>query len=357
MDDISCHRFRETSVKYFIQAYDKEEKIQYIKANFPKFKNLEKIISSENAFTEEISTLSSIHFDEFLKEFEQFLNLQISQDINVVLKFCGFYLKKWESLDQKHSLELNKNLPKEETNDVTNRPRPPVEDTHKEIHKLQKTTSKADDEIIQIVEESVTQLGRKLTQKSYTLKSKIASFMSKRQKIVFKTFEESESYLRSEVLSKRLLCSLLHCFYDQSHTILSQTMLFSRYTWKELHEITTIGWDEKIPASTQELTILTIYAFFLESSDVMERYNFSDHPKTEHFLIGLTDASMQFHAYQIYLVSKLHDSENTRVQLLSSSSKTNKVHGRTVPFYKLTGLVEIFTEIKKSGRMFKIKEF
>ena len=56
---------------------------------------------------------------------------------------------------------------------------------------------------------------------------------------------------------------------------------------------------------------------------------------------------MQFHAYQIYLVSKLHDSELTRVQLLSSSSKTNKVHGRTVPFYELTGLVEVFTEIKK----------
>ena len=180
----------------------------------------------------------------------------------------------------------------------------------------------------------MTQLGRQLAQWGYTIKSKVASFLTKKQKVVFKTFEGAEKHLATEVLTKRQFCSLLHCFYDQSHTILSQTMLFSRYTWKELHvhEVTTIGWDEKIPQSTQDLTILTLYAFFLESSDVMERYNFSNHPKTNYYIIGLTDASLQFHAHQIYLVSELHDSENTKVQLLSSSSKTNKVHGRTVPF-------------------------
>ena len=89
----------------------------------------------------------------------------------------------------------------------------------------------------------------------------------------------------------------------------------------------------------------------------MERYNFSNHPKAEHYLIGLTDASLQFYAFQIYLVTKLHDSDFTRVQLLSSSSKTNKVHGRTVPFYELSGLVEVFTEIKKVVECLKAKEF
>ena len=54
-----------------------------------------------------------------------------------------------------------------------------------------------------------------------------------------------------------------------------------------------------------------------------------------------------FHAYQIYLVNVLHDSEITRVQLLSSSAKTNKAHNRTAPFYELTGVVEVLIEIRK----------
>ena len=87
----------------------------------------------------------------------------------------------------------------------------------------------------------------------------------------------------------------------------------------------------------------------------MPRYYFSEHPHTQHFLIGLTDASLSFHAYQIYLVSVLHDSEITRVQLLSSSAKTNKTHDRTAPFYELTGVVEILIEVKKLIDYFKSK--
>ena len=79
----------------------------------------------------------------------------------------------------------------------------------------------------------------------------------------------------------------------------------------------------------------------------MSRYNISEHPKTQYYLIGLTDASLTFHAYQIYLVSVLHDSYTTRVQLLSSSAKTNKTHDRTAPFYELTGVVEVLIEIRK----------
>ena len=101
-------------------------------------------------------------------------------------------------------------------------------------------------------------------------------------------------------------------------------MLFSRYTWRELHDLGNIEWDEQIPDSIQELTKLTLYSFFLESCQEMPRYSFSEHPKSKYFLIGLTDASLMFHAYQIFLVSVLHDSAYTRVQLLSSSAKTNK---------------------------------
>ena len=64
-----------------------------------------------------------------------------------------------------------------------------------------------------------------------------------------------------------------------------------------------------------------------------------------------------FHAYQIYLVSVLHDSEVTRVQLLSSSAKTNKTHDRTAPFYELTGVVEVLIEIRKLVNYLTSKNF
>ena len=46
-------------------------------------------------------------------------------------------------------------------------------------------------------------------------------------------------------------------------------------------------------------------------------------------------------------MSVLHDSYTTRVQLLSSSAKTNKTHDRTAPFYELTGVVEVLIEMRK----------
>ena len=89
----------------------------------------------------------------------------------------------------------------------------------------------------------------------------------------------------------------------------------------------------------------------------MQRYNFSEHPKTEHFIIGLTDASMTFHAYKIFLISVLQDSDTTRFHLLSSSTKINKVLDRTILFYELTRLVETLVEIRKLMEYFKLKNF
>ena len=54
-----------------------------------------------------------------------------------------------------------------------------------------------------------------------------------------------------------------------------------------------------------------------------------------------------FHAYQIFLVSVSHDSDITKVQLLSSSAKTNKVHDCMVPFYELVSIVEVLFENRK----------
>ena len=48
------------------------------------------------------------------------------------------FFKSWESLDEDHVQELNLNLPKEKVNDKTMRARPPIEQTHQEIHRLQK---------------------------------------------------------------------------------------------------------------------------------------------------------------------------------------------------------------------------
>ena len=145
-----------------------------------------------------------------------------------------------------------------------------------------------DDSLIQKEEDgqaSVTQLGRTLTQWTYRIKSKVASYQKKsNQKVVFSNYEEAEKHLALHSLSKRQMCSLLHSFYDSSHTLIPQTMIFSRFTWRHLHESVNPDWDIKIPESTQEWTKLTLYSFFLESSLDMPRYNFSEHPKCEYFL-------------------------------------------------------------------------
>ena len=93
-------------------------------------------------------------------------------------------------------------------------------------------------------------------------------------------------------------------------------MLFCRVTWRELHDSGPLEWDVKIPAPIQELTKLTLYSFFLEMSYKMPRYNFSGHPKTKNFLVGLTDASLSLHSFQIFFVSILHDPETTRVTFI-----------------------------------------
>ena len=124
-------------------------------------------------------------------------------------------------------------------------------------------------------------------------------------------------------------------------------MIFSRFTWRQLHDSGKSERDVKILESTLEWTKVTLYSFFLESSLDIPRYNFSQYLKSECFFIGLADVSLMFHAYQIFLVSVLHDSDITRVQLLSSSAKTNKVHDHTVPFYELAGIVEVLFEIRK----------
>ena len=119
---------------------------------------------------------------------------------------------------------------------------------------------------------SVTQLGRTLTQWNYRIKNKKAAYQQKsNQKVILNSYEEAEQHFQNVSLTKRMLCSLLHNFYDPSHTLLPQTMLFSRFTWKALHDSGNIGWDDQIPLEIINLTKLTLYSFFLESSKEMPR--------------------------------------------------------------------------------------
>merc|ERR1711989_179361 len=98
----------------------------------PTLKKLEVIVMSEDNFIQGISGLSSENFDSFLQDFAQFLNLQLAVDITTVLQFNGFYIKAWESLDNKH-------LPKGVKSETTTRIRPEIEKIQKEITRLQKT--------------------------------------------------------------------------------------------------------------------------------------------------------------------------------------------------------------------------
>ena len=40
VDDISCHEFRNSLVKYFINAYDLKDRIKLITTTFPQFKKI-----------------------------------------------------------------------------------------------------------------------------------------------------------------------------------------------------------------------------------------------------------------------------------------------------------------------------
>ena len=137
-------------------------------------------------------------------------------------------------------------MPKEAISVKTTRKRPLISDTHKEIHQLQKNQTVDDEPLIQKDETeltSVTQLGRTLTQWNYKIKSKKAAYQRKtNQKVILNNYDEAEKHFETVSLTKRMLCSLLHNFYDPSHTLIPQTMLFSRFMWKELHDSGNIEW-------------------------------------------------------------------------------------------------------------------
>ena len=84
-------------------------------------------------------------------------------------------------------------------------------------------------------------------------------------------------------------------------------------TWKQLHDTTKLEWDDIISQEIVNMAILTTYTFFLECHTTMPCYQVSEHPQTKLFLIGMSDAGIKFHAYQLYLVSVLHDSQETKV--------------------------------------------
>ena len=134
-------------------------------------------------------------------------------------------------------------------------------------------------------------------------------------------------------------------------------MFMSIATWKHLHNTTKLEWDDIIPPEIINLAILTTYTFFLEYHTSMPHYQISEHLQTKLFLVGMSDAGIQFHAYQLYLVSVLHDSRETRVQLLSSITKTNHVHDRTIPYYEMTAIVELMSEVKKVISYLESKKF
>ena len=113
MDDVSINDQFQSLVEYFIKTHTFEERLHYLKKTQPSLKKPELIITSKEGLIQGISSLSSSNFDIFLKNFAQFLNLQLATDITTVLQFNGFYIKAWESLDEKNTIQLNQNLPKE----------------------------------------------------------------------------------------------------------------------------------------------------------------------------------------------------------------------------------------------------
>ena len=133
VDDVSINDQFQSLVEYFIKTYTFEERLNYLKKAQPTLKKLESIIVSKDNFIQGMSSLSSKNFDIYLKDFAQFLNLQLAKDITTVLQFNGFYIKAWESLDEKHTIQLNQNLPKEIKSEVATRMRPDIGETQKEI--------------------------------------------------------------------------------------------------------------------------------------------------------------------------------------------------------------------------------
>ena len=135
---------------------------------------------------------------------------------------------------------MNKGLPTKGSTSNILRQRPPVAEIHKEIGKIQNTHNSTDIDLIKEDKTSITQLGRNLSQWTYSVKNKTVGFQIKHTKINFKTFEEAKQYLTNNNITKRQLGSLMHSFYDLRNTILCQTMLMSIATWKKLHDIMTL---------------------------------------------------------------------------------------------------------------------
>ena len=136
-----------------------------------------------------------------------------------MLSYCNLYLKEWISFDQNHKNTLNIGLPKEGSTSNILRQRSPIAETNKEIGKIQNTQNSADIDLIKEDKTSITQLGRNLSQWTYSVKNKTVGFQIKNTKINFKTFEEAEQYLTNNNITKRQLCSLMHSFYDLRNII------------------------------------------------------------------------------------------------------------------------------------------
>ena len=93
MDDVSINNQFQSLIEYFIKTYTFEERLNYLRKAQPTLKRLELIVASKENFIQGMSNLSSKNFDIFLKDFAQFLNLQLATDITTVLQFNGFYIK------------------------------------------------------------------------------------------------------------------------------------------------------------------------------------------------------------------------------------------------------------------------
>ena len=218
------------------------------------------------------SKLSSLQFDEFLKSLSKFCDIQITQDINKVLSYCNFYLKEWISFDENHKNILDINLPKEKSTRNILHERLSIADTHAKISKIKNTQNSTYENLIKEDAKSITQLGRNLSEWTYSVKNKTIGFSIKNTKINFKSFAEAEKYLTDNKITKRQLCLLMHSFYDLRNTILCQTMLMSIAMWKHLHNTTKLEWDDIIPREIINMAILTTYTFFLEYHTTMPRY-------------------------------------------------------------------------------------
>ena len=116
INDIRIHELRNSLFTYFMTAYDNPGNI--LKTNFPSIQNPDNITTTQEILNA-TSKLSSLQFDEFMKDLSNFCDIQITLDINKVLSYFNFYLKEWISFDQNHKNTLKKDLPKEgSTNNI-----------------------------------------------------------------------------------------------------------------------------------------------------------------------------------------------------------------------------------------------